>query len=162
MSHVRVAQKALLEFPVAQKKVWVINLHLHHTIEEEDIRVHQMKGVFLWLKSLLDSDTASNIIIAGDFNATPDSATYKLLESKGFKSTHKIVKGEEPTKTFPTGLQAPFMDTDPEGTFDYVWYRGEDLKPTKIELFGDKPKVDDPTIYPSDHIGLAAEFMVSS
>lgn len=27
----------------------------------------------------------------------------------------------EPTYTFPTGLTGPFMDTDPSGTFDYVY-----------------------------------------
>ena len=37
----------------------------------------------------------------------------------------KNVNQEEPLKTFPTGIQGPFMDTDPEGTFDYIWIKDE-------------------------------------
>jgi len=50
------------------------------------------------------------------------------------------------------------MDTDPPGTFDYIWYKGEELKPTDISIFGNKCKENDDTIYPSDHYGLLSEF----
>jgi hypothetical protein len=43
------------------------------------------------------------------------------MEEANYISTYKKVHGKEPAKTFPTGLKAPFMDTDPEGTFDYIW-----------------------------------------
>ena len=52
------------------------------------------------------------------------------------------------------------MDTDPEGTFDYIWFKGDLLNPINIKIKGDKPKSDDNTIYPSDHYGLIAEFEI--
>ena len=64
------------------------------------------------------------MFITGDFNATPESKTYALLMEAGFKSAYKEVHGSEPEHTFPTGLQAEFMDTDPPMTLDYVFYRG--------------------------------------
>jgi hypothetical protein len=42
----------------------------------------------------------------------------------------------EPTYTFPTGLTGPFMDTDPSGTFDYIWYYGKNLKVINSLVFG--------------------------
>ena len=59
----------------------------------------------------------------GDFNAQPDSLTYKEIIDSGFRSSFFDVNKSEPKITFPTGLQAPFMDTDPPLTVDYIFYR---------------------------------------
>lgn len=60
----------------------------------------------------------------GDFNAKPDSQTYKLFSDNGYVSCFKQINGAEPERTFPTGLQAKFMDMDPPGTFDYIFIKG--------------------------------------
>ncbi len=58
--------------------------------------------------------------------------------------------------TWPSGLHAPGMDTDGEpGCLDYIWLRG-DARAVDARLVFDRPAVGDPTLYPSDHVGLVA------
>ena len=59
----------------------------------------------------------------GDFNAEPQSLTYKEIIKEGFKSSYFEANKSEPKITFPTGLQAPYMDTDPPLTVDFIFYR---------------------------------------
>ena len=95
----------------------------------------------------------------GDFNATPESITYRLMTDAGFKSAHKTVHGQEPVITFPTGLQAEFMDTDPPLCLDYIFYKGsESLVPVSAELAGNVCHPQDTTLYPSDHMALVCDF----
>lgn len=64
------------------------------------------------------------VIMLGDFNALPENETVQWLLSKGgFKSAYKEHHGEEPEKTYNTGLISPYMDTDPPCTVDYIFYR---------------------------------------
>lgn len=51
-----------------------------------------------------------------------------------------------------------FQDTDPAGTFDYIWYKGPELTATSCELFGTSQLENDNTVYPSDHIGILTKF----
>ena len=46
------------------------------------------------------------------------------------------------------------MDVDGEpGCLDYIWVRGA-ITVESCALAFDRPAVDDPTLYPSDHLGL--------
>jgi endonuclease/exonuclease/phosphatase family metal-dependent hydrolase len=68
--------------------------------------------------------------------------------------------GAEPSVTWPSGLQAPAMDTDGDpGCLDYIWVRGS-VRVASARLAFDRPAVDDPTLYPSDHLGLLAELEI--
>jgi hypothetical protein len=52
------------------------------------------------------------------------------------------------------------MDTDGDpGCLDYVWVRG-DIRVVDARLAFDRPHPDDPTLYPSDHFGIAAHLEV--
>lgn len=64
----------------------------------------------------------SDIIFCGDLNLTPKESTYEYITDKmGFTSSYAEIHHKEPEFTFPTGLKAPNMDTDPPGCFDYIW-----------------------------------------
>jgi len=151
----RVAQRLLVEFS-NNIQVWIVNCHLHHIIEHGMIRQFQAFDIATWMNSA--TKDSANVILMGDFNAPPFEPAYETLKKFGFQSTYSTIHNEEPKKTFPTGLKAPFMDTDPDGTFDYIFYKGENVKPLTIKIFGDQAKLDDETIYPSDHYGLVADF----
>ena len=102
-----------------------MNTHLNHKLAPEDdyVRLLQTEQILFWVKA--NSDANDNIFMMGDFNAEPNSPTYRLItEESGFKSAHKVVHGVEPEITFPTGLQAEFMDTDPPGCMDYIFFKG--------------------------------------
>lgn len=44
------------------------------------------------------------------------------------------------------------MDTDPAGTFDYIWIRGNQIEVKECILFG-SDKISE-GVYPSDHLGI--------
>ena len=62
--------------------------------------------------------------------------------------------------TWPSSLQAPAMDTDGRpGCLDYIWVRGA-VRVESARLCFDRPDPEDPTIYPSDHLGIAARLEI--
>jgi hypothetical protein len=104
----------------------------------------------------------------GDFNALPENETVAyILKEGGFRSAYREIHGEEPEKTYNTGLISPYMDLDPPCTVDYIFYRDGKMasspetsrvKLTYTKVMGDKHDPLDNTIYGSDHYPLVAEF----
>lgn len=93
-------------------------------MEDDILRQHEVKQLIYWIASIV-KDPNDLIVVGGDFNADKGSGAYNLFEQFGFLSAYKETHaGKEPDFTFPTGLQAPFMDTDPAGTFDFIFYKG--------------------------------------
>ena len=68
------------------------------------------------------SDHEDLIIIAGDFNALPNSDTYNLMINSGYVSSHYNKYGKEPEKTFHNKMDCDTKDDYDEGTFDYILY----------------------------------------
>lgn len=69
--------------------------------------------------------------------------------------------GSEPQLTFPTGLQAEFMDTDPPGTFDYIFVKGSGFEIKSCDVLAKQCLQSDPTIYGSDHMAIAAQIEIT-
>jgi endonuclease/exonuclease/phosphatase family metal-dependent hydrolase len=150
------------------RRLHICNTHLHHPIPDDHIRLHQIEGAIAWInKKLKSSDDI--VILVGDFNAEPHSLTYKEIIRSGFRSSHLEINRCEPKKTFPTGLQAPYMDTDPALVCDFIFYRvgkGEyestdkHIKVVNSMRMGDQPDKNDPTIYGSDHFSIVSQFVI--
>ncbi len=85
------------------RRLHIFNTHLHHPIPDDLIRAHQIEGGITWIDRKVKS-ADDILILMGDFNAEPDSKTYEEIIKSGFKSSYYVVNGEEPDKTFPTGL----------------------------------------------------------
>ena len=136
----------------------MLNMHLHDLMHEGNIRLHQMEAVCYWITAYAKPEDV--IVMVGDFNAEPDSETYRFIEDQGFVSTYKLANGAEPKITFPTGLQAQFMDTDPPATLDFIWLKGDKVKVAKSERMGGRPDEADNTIYGSDHFPLVTDFII--
>jgi len=131
--------------------------HLHHEGPHEAERDGQAETLIGWLDG---GPSADGFIVVGDFNADPDEPTYARMVGAGFQSAHREANGAEPAVTWPSGIQAPGMDTDgsPE-CLDYIWMRGA-VAVDDCRVVFDRPAVDDETLYPSDHFGLAAHVRV--
>jgi len=152
----RGANRVLIELPGGVRLVAAAT-HLHHTVDGAAARDDQVRMLLDWLEKAPTADAA---IVVGDFNADPTEPTYARMEAAGFRSAHREANGAEPAVTWPSGLQAPAMDTDGEpGCVDYVWIRGA-IHVESARLAFDRPSVDDPTLYPSDHFGVAATLAV--
>jgi len=131
--------------------------HLHHLVPDEAIREEQAIQLVEWLRP----DTHP-LVVVGDFNAEPVEPAYRVMEEAGFRSAFVEANGSEPASTWPSGIQAPGMDTDGEpGCLDYIWLRG-DIAVEACSLAFDRPAVDDSTLYPSDHVGLKARITVGA
>jgi len=138
--------------------------HLHHVVADEAVRGEQAAALVAWLgawakqgeRAARTADGPATMVVVGDFNAEPVEAAYRIMTEAGFRSAHLEANGAEPEVTWPSGIQAPGMDTDGDPScLDYIWVRG----PATVEscrVVFDRPAVDDPTLYPSDHFGLVA------
>jgi endonuclease/exonuclease/phosphatase family metal-dependent hydrolase len=127
--------------------------HLHHVPADEAEREDQARRLVEWLAQ---RPAPGGTIVVGDFNAEPVEATYRTMVDAGYRSAFSEANGREPDVTWPSGIQAPGMDTDGDpGCLDYIWLAGP-LLATSCRLAFDRPAADDPTLYPSDHVGLLA------
>jgi endonuclease/exonuclease/phosphatase family metal-dependent hydrolase len=129
--------------------------HLHHLSPDEAVREEQARALTAWLAPI-----AGSLVVVGDFNAEPVEAAYRVMLEAGFRSAHVEANGVEPAVTWPSGIQAPGIDNDGEpGCLDYIWVRGP-ITVDSCALAFDRPAVDDPTLFPSDHFGLSARIRV--
>ena len=144
--------------PDGQAFAFVVT-HLHHTVPDEAQREAQAKALLTWLDG--KSKPAAQIVV-GDFNAEPVEPTYARMVEAGFRSAYAEANGVEPAVTWPSGIQAPGMDTDGEpGCLDYIWIRGP-ITGRAARLVFDRPAVGDSTLYPSDHIGISAQLEIGT
>ncbi|MEA2611890.1 MAG: hypothetical protein QOG32_1616 [Chloroflexota bacterium] len=131
--------------------------HLHHLGPDEAIRDEQTARILDWLA---DGPEAAATVLVGDLNADPGEPSPSRMRDAGFRSAYAEANGDEPAVTWPSGLEAPAMDTDgdPE-CLDYIWIRGA-ARATSARLVFDRPAAADPTLYPSDHVGIAAQLEI--
>jgi endonuclease/exonuclease/phosphatase family metal-dependent hydrolase len=152
----RSALRVRLTLPGGARLVMAVT-HLHHVPSDEAIRAAQADALVGWLDASPEHDA---LVVVGDFNAEPDEPAYARMAGAGFASAYAQANGAEPPVTWPSGLQAPGMDADGEpGCLDYVWLRGA-VRAERARLAWDRPAVGDPTLYPSDHVGVVAEVVV--
>ncbi len=131
--------------------------HLHHLVPDAAVREEQAIQLTEWLRP-----DAVPLVVVGDFNAEPREPAYRVMLDAGFRSAHLEANGAEPAVTWPSGIQAPGIDVDGDpACLDYVWVRGA-ITVESCRLAFDRPAVDDPTLYPSDHFGLGARIRVGA
>jgi endonuclease/exonuclease/phosphatase family metal-dependent hydrolase len=152
----RAAHRVRVSLPGGARLVAAVT-HLHHLPADDTIRLAQVETLLSWLDASPDHDA---LIVVGDFNAPPDEPAADRMREAGFRSAYAEANGEEPAVTWPSGLQAPAMDTDGRpACLDYIWVRGA-VRVDEARLFADRPAAGDPTLYPSDHVGIAARVAI--
>ena len=156
LSFGRSAHRARFVLPGGARVLMAVT-HLHHPPDAAGERDEQAGALLAWLD---DAPKADGLILAGDFNADPQEPAYARITAAGFQSAHLVANGREPVYTWPSGIQAPGMDTDGDpDCLDYIWVRGA-IRVADCRLVFDRPDPTDPTLYPTDHLGLAAHLEV--
>ena len=146
LSRGRVAQVTRLEIEGHYVDVYVT--HLHHVMNEDGLRQYQVQHLFEWVESRNGADAQ---IVCEDFNATPDATSIKLVPNS--------YRSVQISPTFPTGLAASDGVTSAEGAprlaycLDYIWVSKELAVENAGHCF-DQPDPRDPTLWPSDHVGV--------
>jgi endonuclease/exonuclease/phosphatase family metal-dependent hydrolase len=152
----RAAHRALVALPGGSTVLAVVT-HLHHLGPDAAIRDDETAAILTWLEGAPASDAT---IVMGDFNANPAEPAPARLRGEGFRSAYAEANGAEPTVTWPSGLIAEAMDTDGDpDCLDYIWVRGA-VRVTAARTCFDRPDPEDATLYPSDHLGIAARLEV--
>jgi endonuclease/exonuclease/phosphatase family metal-dependent hydrolase len=152
----RSAHRVRIALPGGARLVFAVT-HLHHLPVDQDVRLAQVELLLPWLDASPGHDA---MIVVGDFNAHPLEPAHARMREAGFASAYATANGAEPPVTWPSGIQAPGMDTDGEPScLDYLWVRGA-IGVEDARLVFDRPASGDPTLYPSDHFGLAAHVRV--
>ena len=137
--------------------VLVVVTHLHHLGPDAVERDEQTATLLAWLEEVPKADAT---IVMGDFNADPDEPAPARLRAADFRSAYAEANGAEPAVTWPSGLVAPAMDTDGDpACLDYIWLRGA-IRVESARLAFDRPAPEDQTLYPSDHLGIAAQLEI--
>jgi endonuclease/exonuclease/phosphatase family metal-dependent hydrolase len=154
----RAAHRVLVVLPDGSRVVFAV-VHLHHLPADDAVRATQVATLLPWLDA---SPAHDALIVVGDFNAAPGEPAAARMRDAGFRSAYAEANGADPAVTWPSGLQAPAMDTDGDpACLDYVWVRGA-VAVEDARLFADRPAVGDATLYPSDHVGIAAHLRVGA
>ena len=144
-----VAQVARIE--IENRLVDVYVTHLYGSRGEDALRLYQVQQLLGWVATRNDADAR---IVCGDFNATLDMASAKLMASEF-----------HPTQTQPTAF-TPLQEKDESPShpywerfdrcIDYIWIAG----PLRVRASGlcfDKPSPEDHSLWPSDHMGVWAD-----
>lgn len=128
-----------------------------------------------------DSIADIPLLICGDFNSTPDSGPYELLDSGILSSAHPELAGRSYGALTKEGMHHPFSlkssysnigemeftnyTADWTGTVDYIWYSTNSL--TNTGLLGEIDRNYLQRVpgfpswhFPSDHLPLYSEFVV--
>jgi endonuclease/exonuclease/phosphatase family metal-dependent hydrolase len=148
-SHNCVAQVARFEMEGRLLDVYVT--HLIAARVEDTARQYQVRQLLEWAQGRDDADFS---VVCGDFNATLDQPSIRLMSSV-FRATQS-----QPTAFTP--LQEPGGDpTHPEWRrfdrcIDFIWV-SPSIKVQASGLCFNKPALDDPTLWPSDHVGVWAD-----
>ena len=153
------------------KRLWIVNTHLTAAAEARyDVEQQQMEHIeeiLKWMESAVNTHPADALIICGDFNAYPDSKTYRLMESNGFRSCCCEYLGKGQYITYESLSWTLAMGIDEEVgkslVLDYVWIKplrdGVDVKIEDCRIVGKEfvnlqHRGNDIRVYPSDHYGV--------
>jgi len=163
----RVAQ--VTQVRLGRRIIALVNGHFLFHVYDHIQRTQQVQRVLTWLR--LDA-SALPIVACGDFNATPEMRTIQLMK-ESFISAYEAIHGHEPDWTCPTPLAYAPDGTRKglkrlsnfilkrraaiwHGTLDYIFVDGN-FAVQRCDVILDQPAPHDPTLYPSDHVGLYAE-----
>jgi endonuclease/exonuclease/phosphatase family metal-dependent hydrolase len=171
-SQQRTAQ--LVRVQAGGRPVVLINGHYYWPVGAHSSQVKQVGLVLDRVKAL---EPGTSVIVCGDFNATPGSRAIALMY-QAFDSAHRVRHGHEPGFTCPTalisggrvrrgiarGLRRAFSVRACDlwsGCLDYIFV-SPDVRVVECGVFLDRPSPGDPTLYASDHLGLAATLIIPS
>jgi CCR4-NOT transcription complex subunit 6 len=164
-----------------KRRLCVANTHIFWDPEYPDVKLWQALSLCQELEKFgLNRTRNIPLILCGDFNSTPDSPVYHLLE-KGAITDSKVFEFDEYHVLPPLAnmihrlpLRSAYAEINGEpkytnftahfvGVLDYIWYTTASLKCIGVLKVDDEQTLQEYTAlpsprYPSDHIHLLAEY----
>ena len=147
----RVAQHVRLELPNGGVLDFY-NTHLAHGADRAQLRAEQAQRILDWLEGWPQHAQ----VVAGDFNARPDSDAVRLL-TRRLQSAHALHHGAEPERTVPTPLREHGRAAQ---VLDYLFVN-ERVTIRNAWVAFSEPAAHDARLTASDHYGVAADIDVT-
>ena len=142
-------------FEIEELLVDVYVTHLIAARVADSARQLQVARLLEWIRLRHD---AHHSIICGDFNAAPDQPSIRLM-LEAFRPTQTQATAFTPLCEpggKPTHPEWPRFDR----CIDYIWV-SESVKVNASGLCFNKPALENPNLWPSDHIGVWADLELS-
>jgi len=135
---------------------WNIDLYVTHlTHGEADINFEQTQSLF----EFIEDDRKDFAVVAGDFNAEPDSAQIKNLQSYWIDAYSLFNPGVDGITCCIDNITE--KEANPDKRIDYIFAALDGLTPTVIageRVFTQPFQVESGWLWASDHIGMMVEF----
>ena len=147
-----VAQVVRLEVDGNLVDVYVT--HLYQSRGEDSLRLYQVQQLLDWIRS---RDDVAARIVCGDFNATLDMPSAKLM-SGTFQPTQTQPTAFSPLREVDGSASHPYWERF-DRCIDYIWVTGP-LQVIDSGLCFNMPSKTDATLWPSDHIGVWADLEI--
>lgn len=148
----RLALRIHVQLPSNQTMDFV-STHLHDVTFDREARLEQAMELASWMRRYKH---VSLQVIAGCLSERPDGRAVQFIK-QSFRSAYEEKHGFEPLATFPTALGPEATDA---ACLDYILVSKSVKRTTAVSIFCDQPDKDDPTLYPSEHVGLIATLKV--
>jgi endonuclease/exonuclease/phosphatase family metal-dependent hydrolase len=143
------ALRVNVELPTRESLDFVA-IKMNQRTGEQEAGLEQVLKLQGWLQ---DRDIAPLRVIAGDFGESPTGLAISQME-QAYRSVFKEVRGQELIATYPTALAS--TANDQSACLDYIFLSPAVSGVLDAHLFCKKPSIEDPCLYPSNHIGLLA------
>lgn len=155
LSFGRIAVRTNVELPTGET-VDIVNTHLHPHKDMPQTRDEQVMRLMGWLDG---RSAVQHRVIAGGFREQPDGAAVERMKGFfGFRSAFELANGHEPQATFPTALNS--HDQLVGQCYDYIFVSQRIRAVPLATLCCRDSAEDDPTLLPSDHVGIYAEIEI--
>jgi len=158
----------------------IVNTHILCDPSAADVKLWQSHMLIQHMKQM--NIDHMPMLIAGDFNSTPDSAVYEYLRRGSIRADHEDLRHDPCgllgklnlhhrlclATAYETcnGREAQYTNytEDFKGTLDYIWFSPDALAVLAISQVDDESQLTQETALPSstrpsDHVSLVATFM---
>jgi endonuclease/exonuclease/phosphatase family metal-dependent hydrolase len=129
--------------------------HLYMSRGDDSLRLYQAQQLLAWIDS---RSGAAGSIVCGDFNAVVEAPSAALMATR-FRPTQLAPTAFTSLADRDGSVSHPYwrrMDR----CIDYIWIAGAVASAASGVCF-DRPSLDDPTLFPSDHVGVWAELEIT-
>jgi endonuclease/exonuclease/phosphatase family metal-dependent hydrolase len=131
--------------------------HLFKSRGADSLRLFQVEQLLAWVDSRRD---AAASIICGDFNAAVEMPSAARMASR-FRPTQTITPTAfTPLSNSDGAISHPYWPRM-DRCIDYIWV-SEAVEVVASEVGLNRPALDDPTLWPSDHAGVRADLSLSA
>jgi len=125
--------------------------HLFMSRGDDSLRLFQVQQLLAWIET---RDDVSASIVCGDFNATLDAPSAALMATR-FRPTQTKATAFTPLADADGSVSHPDRQRMDRG-IDYIWV-SDGVQIVDSGVCFNQPSPQDPSLWPSDHVGVWAD-----